>query len=67
MTGASMAAKNYQARVLSDGARIIGINLVCDNDDEAKAKARQLAKTNGVDLWDESGTRWIASFNPERN
>jgi hypothetical protein len=61
-----MTAKNYQARVLSE-ARTIGINLVCDNDDEAKAKARELAKGNVVDLWDGSGTRWIASFNPERN
>jgi hypothetical protein len=62
-----MAAKEYQAFILSDEGHVIGeaVILVCETEDEAKAQARQLSRTNVVTLWE--GPRRIARFNPKRN
>lgn len=66
-TTPTMAAKEYQAFILSEDGHVVGppVLLVCENDDEAKAQAQRLAKTNVVSLWE--GTRRIARLSPERN
>ena len=65
-TYTNMAAREYQAFILSEDGHVVGppVLLVCENDDEAKAQAQLLAKTNVVSLWE--GTRRIARFSPER-
>jgi hypothetical protein len=54
----------YRAYVIGrDGHIQDRIDLFCDNDDEAKERAKQLVDGYAVELWDEG--RQIAVFEPK--
>jgi hypothetical protein len=53
----------YRAYLIkSDGHVIYRVDLVCDNDEAAKERAKLLVDGHAVELWD--GPRKIAEFKP---
>jgi hypothetical protein len=55
--------KEYRALVLTREGNVIDLHeLTCLNEEEAKGKARRLAESDSVELWE--GARRIARFNP---
>jgi hypothetical protein len=56
-------ANGYYVYVLDDAGHITNrINVVCEDDDEAKRCAKQLVDGHAIELWQE--TRMIATFQP---
>jgi hypothetical protein len=57
--------KGYYAYIIGDDGHIVNrVDVLCDDDDEAKRCAQQLVDGHAVELWQEA--RMIASFEPEK-
>jgi len=57
--------KGYYAYIIGDDGHIVNrVDLVCDDDEEAKRHAQQLADVHAIELWQEA--RMVASFEPEK-
>ena len=53
----------YRAYIIgSDGHIVRRIDLHCENDDDAKERAKQLVDGHAIELWD--GPRKITKFEP---
>ena len=54
----------YRAYIICPDGRVQDrIDLFCENDDDAKERAKQLVDGHAVELWDEA--RKIARFEPK--
>jgi hypothetical protein len=54
----------YYAYVIGENGHIQNrVDVLCDDDDEAKRCARQLADGHAIELWQEA--RMIATFEPK--
>jgi hypothetical protein len=57
-------AWGYHAYIIGDDGHVQNrIEVLCDNDDEAKRRAEQLADGHAIELWQEG--RRIATFQPK--
>ena len=55
----------YYAYVLGDDGHVENrVDIVCDDDEEAKRCARKLVDGHAVELWQEA--RKVAAFKPEK-
>jgi len=56
--------RGYYAYIIGDDGHITGrVQVICDDDAEAKRLAKQLVDGHAVELWQEG--RHIATFDPE--
>ncbi|WP_439369654.1 hypothetical protein [Bradyrhizobium sp. DASA03120] len=54
----------YYAYIIGhDGHIKERIDLVCDNDEEAKRSIEQLVDGHAIELWQE--TRWVVTYRPQ--
>jgi hypothetical protein len=61
-----MAPREYTIFVLKDDGHVLRTDfLACENDDEAKEQAKQVATKNTITLWE--GTRRVARLKPDAN
>jgi hypothetical protein len=57
--------KGYYAYIIGDDGHIVNrVDVLCDNDEEAKRCAQQLVDGHAIELWQEA--RKVASFEPEQ-
>jgi hypothetical protein len=57
--------KGYYAYIIGDDGHIVNrVDVLCDNDEEAKRCAQQLVDGHAIELWQEA--RKVASFEPEK-
>jgi hypothetical protein len=57
-------ASGYYAYIVGDDGHVRNrIEVLCDNDDEAKRRAEQLVDGHAIELWQEA--RRIATFQPK--
>ena len=55
--------RGYRVYVVGRNGHIMNrVDLHCENDDDAKARARQLVEQHTIELWD--GGRRVAIFEP---
>jgi hypothetical protein len=62
--GAKMAAEYKAYAICPDGHIMSRVDLICDNDNVAKERARQLVKERPIELW--RGKRYLGLFEPEK-
>jgi hypothetical protein len=56
--------QGYRAYVIGRNGQIMDrIDLFCENDEDAKERAKQLVDGHAVELWDEA--RKVATFEPQ--
>lgn len=53
---------NYTAYMMGSNGIVYRVEIMCDDEDAAKERARLLAAGNAVELWD--GARLIAEYRP---
>jgi hypothetical protein len=61
-----MQQQGYSAYVIGDDGHVHHrIDVICDNDDEAKRWTKELVDGHTLELWHEA--RLIATFQPQKN
>jgi len=57
--------KGYYAYIIGDDGHIVNrVDVLCDDDEEAKRRVQQLVDGHAIELWQEA--RKVASFEPEK-
>jgi len=57
--------KGYYAYIIGDDGHIVNrVDVLCDDDEEAKRRVQQLVDGHAIELWQEA--RKVASFEPEQ-
>ena len=58
--------QGYYAYIIGENGRVAGRkDLICETEDEAKKRAKQLVDGHAVELWDQA--RKIARFEPDHS